>query len=403
MMKEATKKIDKEHMKRSNRQLVFHEIHRSGSISRRQLSKLTGLAPMSVGRIADELIGMRVVGELEENEQETEKEQAHMVGRRPKMLQIVPDRMLSPALELDRNRIRAGIMDIHGRILVQTEHRENLAELTPEEVVELCASQLEELSQRAEKLLQGQREPFEVLGVVCPGIVDSKRGIVRFSSQLQWQDVDFVKMLRERLGIENIQLDNEVKARGQAEATFGAGQNLKRVALLNIGSGVGSCLVIRRKIYRGKGNMAGEIGHVCIDPNGMLCECGQRGCLQTYLSDLSLLQDARKFVPNCTLDTLFAAYGRQETWAINIIMHAVRYVVLAIEMLRNLYAPNIIVLCGKMIESYPQLQQAILDEYRSKRSRYDNQMELAVSHFGKDGNLIGAGTLALNLNFEVKA
>ena len=77
--------------------------------------------------------------------------------------------------------------------------------------------------------------------------------------------------------------------------------------------------------------------------------------------------------------------------------------VLAIEMLRNLYAPNIIVLCGKMIESYPQLQQAILDEYRSKRSRYDNEMELAVSHFGKDGNLIGAGTLALNLNFEVKA
>src|SRR5699024_6243892 len=103
-----------------------------------------------------------------ENDQETEKEQAHMVGRRPKMLQIVPDRMLSPALELDRNRIRAGIMDIHGRILVQTEHRENLAELTPEEVVELCARQLEELSRLAEKLLQGQREPFEVLGVVCP-------------------------------------------------------------------------------------------------------------------------------------------------------------------------------------------------------------------------------------------
>lgn len=403
-MKEATKKIDKEHMKRSNRQLVFHEIHRSGSISRRQLSKLTGLTPMSVGRIADELIGMGVVTELEDSTQdEGEKEQAHLVGRRPKMLQIVPDKMLSPALELDRSRIRAGIMDIHGRILVQTEHRQNLAQLCPEEVVELCAQQMQELLVRAAAIFKRELEPFEVLGVVCPGIVDSKRGIVRFSSQLQWQDVNFVKLLRERLGIENIQLDNEVKSRGQAEATFGAGQNLKRVALLNIGSGVGSCLVIRRKIYRGKGNMAGEIGHVCINPDGMLCECGQRGCLQTYLSDLSLLQDARKFDPSCTLDSLFEAYGRQETWAVNIIMHAVRYVVLAIEMLRNLYAPNIIVLCGKMIESYPHLQQAILDEYRAKRSRYDNEMELAVSHFGKDGNLIGAGTLALNLNFEVKA
>ena len=300
-MKEATKKIDKEHMKRSNRQLVFHEIHRSGSISRRQLSKLTGLTPMSVGRIADELIGMGVVTELEENDQETEKEQAHMVGRRPKMLQIVPDRMLSPALELDRNRIRAGIMDIHGRILVQTEHRENLAELTPEEVVELCASQLEELSQRAEKLLQGQREPFEVLGVVCPGIVDSKRGIVRFSSQLQWQDVDFVKMLRERLGIENIQLDNEVKARGQAEATFGAGQNLKRVALLNIGSGVGSCLVIRRKIYRGKGNMAGEIGHVCIDPT----EC----CANADSADV-----CRPICPTCRCCRTHASLTQTAHW-----------------------------------------------------------------------------------------
>ena len=305
-MKETTKKIDKEHMKRSNRQLVFHEIHRSGSISRRQLSKLTGLTPMSVGRIADELIGMGVVTEIEDICQDDgEKEQAHMVGRRPKMLQIVPDKMLSPALELDRSRIRAGIMDIHGRILVQTEHRENLAQLCPEEVVELCVQQLGQLSERAAAVFKREPEPFEVLGVVCPGIVDSKRGIVRFSSQLQWQDVNLVGLLRERLGIENIQLDNEVKSRGQAEATFGAGQNLKRVALLNIGSGVGSCLVIRRKIYRGKGNMAGEIGHVCINPDGMLCECGQRGCLQTYLSDLSLLQDARKFDPGCTLDSLF--------------------------------------------------------------------------------------------------
>ncbi len=400
-MSNHTKKIDQEQMKHFNRQLVFYEIHLRGSVSRSQLAQLTGLTLMSVSRIVDDLIQIGLVAESDDPFQEMlDREASHSVGRRPKLLHVVADRMLSLGVEIDRDHIQAGVMDVNGEIFARVERRENLSNCPPELLVQWCAQLIDELHALTEKKLEKSLPPFQSLGVVCPGIVDSKRGLIHFSTQLQWKEVNLVDLLREATGIQQIRLDNEVKSRGQAEAILGAGRSMKRVALLNIGSGVGSCLVIRRKVYRGKGNMAGEIGHICIDPNGRLCECGQRGCLQTCLSDLALLQEAQWVRGSCTLDELFLAYEQQEGWAVQIVNHAVNYAVMALGILRNLYAPNIVVLCGSLVEMYPSFQQAIIREYQKQNNRYGIYMDLAISGFGRDGNLVGAGTLAFGLNLE---
>lgn len=118
------------------------------------------------------------------------------------------------------------------------------------------------------------------------------------------------------------------------------------------------------------------------------------------MSDLALLQEAQWVRGSCTLDELFLAYEQQEGWAVQIVNHAVNYAVMALGILRNLYAPNIVVLCGSLVEMYPSFQQAIIREYQKQNNRYGIYMDLAISGFGRDGNLAGAGTLALGLNLE---
>lgn len=383
-------KMDKEQMKRGNRQLIFTQIHCSGAVSRTQLANLTGLTPMTVGRIADDLIQQGLV--VEEEQKETGKS----VGRRPRMLQVASDNMLSLGMELDRDRLRVGVMDFNGTVICKREWNQNLFNQPPEKVAELAAKLLAELLEEFHKRESGVNlRNCHICGVVCPGIIDSKKGVVCFSSQLQWHNVPLADLLKKATGIQHFAIDNEVKARGQAEVLFGLAQNQKSVVLLNFGSGVGSSLLVDRKLYRGRGNMAGEIGHVCIDPNGGLCECGRRGCLQTYLSDLAILQDARKFNAESTLDSLFEAFNQGEIWAVNIINHTVRYAIIAVGMLANLYAPDMMILCGRLIESYPELQRAIDEDYRLQLGDHvKNGMVLATSRLGEDGNLIGAATLA---------
>lgn len=400
-MNNTTKKLDKEQMKRYNRQLIFREIHRNGSISRSQLAKLTGLTAMSVGRIADDLIRMGIVTEIEETLLEAENT-PHNVGRRPKLLHIVPEKMLNLGMELDRDRIRVGVLDVDGKLFQCVESSKDLAQMTPEAVAKLAAQLINRLKKKLSVRLNCEIEPFVALSVVCPGIVDSKLGVVCFSSQLQWENVAFASLLKKATKIPNIRVDNEVKSRGQAEAVFGAGQKEKRVALLNIGSGLGSCLVLQRKVYRGKGNIAGEIGHICIEPGGKLCECGRRGCLQTCLSDLALLDELQKLDHEETIESLFAAYDENEAWATAIVDKTVRYAVLALEMIRNLYAPNVTVLCGRLVEDYPQFYEAIVKEYLKQQDAPMNTMELTLSTLGDDGNLIGAGAMAMEMNFEAK-
>lgn len=385
----TAQKMDKEQMKRSNRQLIFTQIHSHGVVSRTELSKLTGLTSMSIGRIADELIQQGLV-----TEEET-KEIGKSVGRRPRLLHIASDSIRSLGLELDRDYIQAGILDFNGNVICKVEKEIVLAGKPPEEVAALAAEMLQQLQQ----MEAGQ---YRVCGVVCPGIIDSENGIVHFSSQLQWHHVPFAKLLRDTGVVSEVIIDTEVKARAQAEVLFGQGQNARRVSLLNIGSGVGAALVVDRKLYRGKGNMAGEIGHICIDPNGNLCECGKRGCLQSYLSDIAILHDARKFDYNSTVDSVFSAYERREGWAVNITHYIIKYAVIAIGILANLYDPDMVILCGKLVEEYPSLQEAIIEEYMAQlHNTLQEGIIVNSSKFGRDGNLIGAGTLAFYLDLDM--
>lgn len=384
-MNTSGKKLDKSLMKSSNRRLVFYMIHGRGPISRVQVAKLINMSTMSVGKIADELITLGLVVEEEISEL------TPGIGRPPKMLKVASESILCLGVELDRDGLLVGIVNFHGQVIREKALREDFSHKSAEETIRCISLLIKEI------LSENTDLPVTpAVGIACPGLIDADSGVVIFSSQLKWKNVRLVELLREMSGINKIVIDNEVKARAIAEDLFGAANNSSNTVVLNIGSGIGSSVVINHQIYRGKSNMAGEIGHICINPTGSMCECGRRGCLQTYIADWAILRDASIVKPGATLDDVFEAFKSKEIWVMNIIDVMVRYILVAISILSNTYDPDEIILCGRMIDKYEILQQTILESYNSQlANNLLDSVTIKTSGFGADGNLIGAGTLAL--------
>jgi glucokinase len=122
---------------------------------------------------------------------------------------------------------------------------------------------------------------FESIGIGIPGMVDSASGLVRHAVNLGLDDLNLGDVIAERLGV-GVRIENDVTA-----AALGAYHGLglsSSMAYLNLGTGLAAGLVINGELWRGARGAAGEIGHIPVDPNGALCGCGQRGCLETVAS-----------------------------------------------------------------------------------------------------------------------
>ena len=125
-------------------------------------------------------------------------------------------------------------------------------------------------------------------GVSCGGPLDSRTGIVHAPPNLpHWVDVPLKALLESDLGLPVV-LENDANATALAEHRWGAGQGCRDMAFLTMGTGIGAGLILDGTLYRGRRDLAGEIGHATIYPGGVQCLCGKRGCLEAMASGTSI-------------------------------------------------------------------------------------------------------------------
>ncbi len=268
-----------ESIRESNLALVAAGLLRSGGgQSRADLADATGLTKATVSRLVKELIelGFAVEGETTPS---------NTAGRPATPLHLAEGSLVGVGVEINTDRIDGAAVDVSGSVARGFQLRGDFSVLPAAETLKLGATATAEL-------LEGlDRGGARVLGVCLsvPGLIDGQARRVVYAPNLLWHDVDpgqaFSKVLKDVPWF----LDND--ANSQATATSAGGLPSSFLYLTG-DTGIGGALVRDGRVVRGPRGFAGEIGHTTIEPDGPLCHCGSRGCLERYAGKRAILEAA---------------------------------------------------------------------------------------------------------------
>jgi len=190
------------------------------------------------------------------------------------------------AADIGGTKILTAILSSRGRMLAK-DVCSTLADEGVSSVIErLCAS--------IDNLLNGNDfKPSNLagIGIACAGAIDAARGVITTSPNLpEWSDVPLAGLLAERYGVDTY-LVNDASAAALGEHRFGAGQGLRNLVMLTLGTGIGGGIIIDGELYLGASGSAAEMGHMIIDVNGPECPCGSKGCLEVFASGKAVARD----------------------------------------------------------------------------------------------------------------
>ena len=144
-------------------------------------------------------------------------------------------------------------------------------------------------------------------GIGVPGIIDIESGMMRKSANLPgWAEYPVRDEIERRLGA-RVFLDNDAKVAALGEQWLGAGRGVDNMVMITLGTGIGGAIILNGKIFYGMNGMAGEFGHVTVEPNGVPCGCGNHGCAERYASATALVRMAREAIAAGDVPGLAAA------------------------------------------------------------------------------------------------
>lgn len=195
--------------------------------------------------------------------------------------------MVTIGIDLGGTNIAAGIVNENGKIIGHAQRR-TLAKRPYQEIIrDMAEASLEALKKSGKAL-----EDVHSIGVGVPGFFDKKTGVVVFCTNLDWHDVPLREELNKYID-KPLYGDNDATVAGFAEAVCGVSSETSNSVFLTLGTGLGGGIIINGKIWSGAHGVAGELGHIMYRHDGILCTCGQRGCLERYASATALTRIGR--------------------------------------------------------------------------------------------------------------
>jgi glucokinase len=311
-------------------------------------------------------------------------------------------------VDIGGTKINMGIIDAHGRVFIK-----NKLNTQPEKgleyIIDNIAGNLELLI--SESGIDGSQ--IKSAGFGFPGTTDPVKGEVIFAPNLNWRNVPFRELTRDRISRDmDIYLGQDAQAGSLAEFKLGAGRGCANIVCVTLGTGIGCGIIINGKPYRGSLFSAGELGHTIVELNGRKCNCGRRGCLEVYASGSAVVREARRQIPNYsdymaepdsgfTAKDLYDMAGRGNAAALKIIEKQVEYIGMGIVNLINILSPDKIIISGGMCKEDVLLIKPLRELV--KRSAYApaaDKVQIVQAELGEDAPMIGAALLGEDFRNE---
>lgn len=314
------------------------------------------------------------------------------------------------AVDIGGTQIRAALCDSEGAI-----HR-RVADLTAShEGSDAVMARIE----RAIRRVWPADDQVLAIGVVAPGPLDPWSGVIFEAPNIPcWENYPLRDIIRQRLGVPTVVVGNDANAAALAEQRFGAGQGKANLIYITVSTGIGGGVIVGGKLLLGAHGLAGEIGHIKIEPNGPPCGCGDRGCLESLASGTAIARQARQ---RCRAGESVESTGRilelahgdlaaisakivnqaaqqGDPLAVDVFRRAGTYLGIGLVNLLHLFDPDIIVIGGSVSKAGDLLfepARAVVRQ-RCMTDRYWRDTPIVPAALGDDVGLLGALALVLS-------
>ena len=212
------------------------------------------------------------------------------------------------------------------------------------------------------------RKKLNAIASCAPGVIDQERGVVLFTPNLPWRDYDMASSMRKKFGVP-FYVGNDVNLGVLGEYHFGVGRGYQNIVGFFVGTGMGGGLVLNGSLYTGHQFKAAEYGHMILDPEGPLCNCGQRGCLEAFSSKQGMSAYIRQQVSRgrkCAMaddvkegvfrsKKLVAALKEKDPVAMEAVDRACHWLAVATGNMINTFSPDLVLYGGGVIEALGDL------------------------------------------------
>lgn len=255
------------------------------------------------------------------------------------------------------------------------------------------------------------RDDIVGVGIGSPGPLDMENGVVLAMPNISGMDnCPLREMVSNATGVPAV-LENDANAAAYGEFICGAGEGTRNMVLLTLGTGVGGGIIVDGRVVHGSHSMAGELGHMIIVPDGELCGCGQKGCLEQYCSATFITKRTTGLLARADCDSslksvladkgsidaqdISEAATTGDEFAVGVWDRATRYLALGCVNICRIFDPDEIVLGGGMANAGEKLLTPVMRHFRDLHwNLTEPQTRIELARLGNDAGAVGAAGVA---------
>lgn len=288
-------------------------------------------------------------------------------------------------IDLGGTNIFGGLVDGEGKIMATQKQPTPVAE-GPSGVFSAMRSMIRALiGQAGDRTVVG-------IGLGIPGLLDRARGMSLFSPNMKWENVPVLSEFTE-FGLP-VDMDNDVRCHTIGELVFGNGRGYSNFILVTLGTGIGSGIVIDGQMYRGHSGVAGEIGHMTLEPGGPLCGCGKRGCFEAIASGKNIGRRAAEAGVAASARELFQKAEAGDKAALELVDRVAYDLGRGISIYAQLMNPQRVIVGGGVAQAgdllfAPVRRYAEAESMPGVRGTYD----IVPAAFGDEAGVVGSAAL----------
>lgn len=374
--------LDHSDIKTNNKKRIINLLTKERELTKLDISRKLDISVPTVTTI---------VGELKEDGMVEEAGMATSTGgRKPVIIRFLPDSRYSIGIDLGRDYVRAVLTNLDSSII--EDKKKELSVITESEVLNVMKVLIEDLLNSQDSI----RNKLLGVGFSLPGIVNEKELRLEIAANFRLKNISF-KELHDYFNVP-IFLENEANAGALAESKLGIARDLNNLIYISVTEGIGGGILLSDDMYKGSQRRAGEIGHMCIIKNGRQCNCGKKGCWETYASNRALIKDYNEKSKETakSINEVIERFQLGEEKAVQVVEEYIDNLAEGIQSLVFIFNPDYIVIGGEISKYSHIFNEKLTNKIFNNNEFYkEGDVSILFSSFGSDSNILGASLIPI--------